>query len=208
MDSNSFVYWLNGFFELSGATTLNEEQVKVIKEHIALVLHKVTPSTVGSPTPPQQTRGPYTFPVYPDPSVPWYKPWEITCVAGDANINMPLSYNPFVDPSRTQVMGTTVNVSEDMVQDLKAFTGVDLNLPTCECHGTGKQEQQSKLTIPPFEVKDSVQPHLCENCVVVCPNVQNKQDHNGRICPLCKVYCKNLDAKDLPIINVKTHLSC
>ena len=182
MTPDQLVYWLNGFFELSGATTLNEEQVKVIKEHIALVLHKVTPSTVGpaTPTPPQQTRGPYTFPAYPDPSVPWYKPWEITCVAGDSNINIPLnhngvvymktdgstvgvgktvvngpdntmqektftdvhiSYNPFVDPSKTQVMGTTVNVSEDMVQDLKAFTGVDLNLPTCECHGTGNQEQ-------------------------------------------------------------------
>ena len=139
MENNptAFIYWLAGFFELSGATTLNEEQVRVIKEHIALVLHKVTPSTVGSgaPTPPQpqQTRGPYTFPVYPDPSMPWYKPWEITCVAGDT----PISYNPFVDPSKTQVMGTTVNVSEDMVH----FTGVDLNLPTCECHGTGNQEQ-------------------------------------------------------------------
>jgi hypothetical protein len=54
MEERDFVYWLNGFFELSGATTLNEEQVKVIKEHIALVLHKVTPSKV-------------------DPSVPWYK---------------------------------------------------------------------------------------------------------------------------------------
>jgi hypothetical protein len=157
MTPEQLVYWLNGFFELSGTTTLNEEQVKVIKEHIALVVHKVTPSTVGSGSP-QQTRGPYTFPVYPDPSVPWY--------------------NPFVDPSKTQMMGA------------------------------GVEEQQSKLTIPPFEVKDSVKPHLCENCVIVCPNAQNKQDHNGRICPLCKVYCKNLDAKDLPIINVKTHLSC
>jgi len=34
------------FFELSGATTLNEDQVKIIKEHIALVMKKVTPSTV------------------------------------------------------------------------------------------------------------------------------------------------------------------
>lgn len=178
MDSNSFVYWLNGFFELSGATTLNEEQVRVIKEHIALVLHKVTPSTVGSgtPTPPQQTRGPYTFPVYPDPSMPWYKPWEITCVAGDT----PISYNPFVDPSKTQVMGTTVNVSEDMVQDLKAFTGVDLNLPTCECHGT-------KLTIPPFE-----------EGITYRKTSEAEQSH----------LCKDLEAKDLPIINLTTCLTC
>ena len=68
MENNptAFIYWLQGFFELSGATSLNEEQVKVIKEHIALVLHKVTPSSVGTDTPPQQTRGPYTFPIYPD----------------------------------------------------------------------------------------------------------------------------------------------
>ena len=42
----NFIYWLNGFFELSGAITLNEQQVKVIKEHMALVMKKVTPSTV------------------------------------------------------------------------------------------------------------------------------------------------------------------
>ena len=147
MNEHDFVFWLNGFFELSGATSLNEEQVKVIKEHIALVLHKVTPSTVGTDTPPQQPRGPYTFPVYPDPSVPWYKPWEITCVAGDANI--PLNtYNPFIDPSQqTQVMGTTVSVSEDMAKDLKAFTGVDLNLPNCDCHGV-KQDQLPIVNVP------------------------------------------------------------
>ena len=185
MIADQLVYWLNGFFELSGATTLNEEQVKVIKEHIALVLHKVTPSTVGPATPtppqPQQTRGPYTFPVYPDPSMPWYKPWEITCVAGDSNINIPLKgFNPFVDPSKTQVMGTTVNVSEDMVQDLKAFTGVDLNLPTCECHGT-------KLTIPPFE-----------EGITYRKTSEAEQSH----------LCKDLEAKDLPIINVTTCLTC
>ena len=187
MNEHDFVYWLNGFFELSGATTLNEEQVRVIKEHIALVLHKVTPSYVGIGAP-QQTRGPNTFPDYPDPSVPWDKPWDITCVAGDANIP-PNTYNPFVDPSQqTQAMGTTVSVSESS--------------------GT-------KLTIPPFNkgqiwrmVEASDQPHLCTECVVICPNSRNEEDHIGRTCPLCKVYCKNLEAKDLPIINVPTHLSC
>lgn len=190
MESNAFIFWLQGFFELSGATTLNEEQVRVIKEHIALVLHKVTPSYVGigAPSQPQQTRGPNTFPVYPDPSVPWDKPWEITCVAGDANI--PLNtYNPFVDPSQqTQAMGTTVSVSESS--------------------GT-------KLTIPPFNkgqiwrmVEASDQPHLCQECIVICPNSQIKEDHDGRVCPLCKVYCKNLKTKDLPILNIPTHMSC
>ena len=44
------MYWLNGFFELSGATTLNEEQVKILKEHLGLVVKKVTPSTLPSNT--------------------------------------------------------------------------------------------------------------------------------------------------------------
>jgi hypothetical protein len=48
MTTEQFTYWLQGFFELSGTATLNEEQVKVIKEHIALVLEKKTPSSVSS----------------------------------------------------------------------------------------------------------------------------------------------------------------
>lgn len=46
MTTEQFTYWIQGFFELSGATALNEEQVKVIKEHIALVLEKKTISSV------------------------------------------------------------------------------------------------------------------------------------------------------------------
>lgn len=50
MNERDFLYWLNGFLELSGSVTLNEKQVRIIKEHIALVMTKVTPSSVGSPT--------------------------------------------------------------------------------------------------------------------------------------------------------------
>ena len=42
MTTEQFTYWLQGYFELSGASTLNEQQVKIIKEHIALVLKKQT----------------------------------------------------------------------------------------------------------------------------------------------------------------------
>lgn len=52
MNERDFLYWLNGFLELSGSVTLNEKQVQVIKEHIALVVTKVTPSFVGSPLAP------------------------------------------------------------------------------------------------------------------------------------------------------------
>lgn len=43
MTAEQFTYWLQGFFELSGATTLNEQQVKVVKDHIALVMKKEPP---------------------------------------------------------------------------------------------------------------------------------------------------------------------
>lgn len=38
-----FVYWLQGSFELGKLTTLDEEQVQEVKNHLALVLEKVTP---------------------------------------------------------------------------------------------------------------------------------------------------------------------
>jgi hypothetical protein len=43
MTAEQFTYWLQGFFELSRTTTLNEQQVKIVKDHIALVLNKATP---------------------------------------------------------------------------------------------------------------------------------------------------------------------
>lgn len=46
MTPENFVYWLNGFFELTGETDLTPEQVKVIKEHLSLTLTKVTPSEI------------------------------------------------------------------------------------------------------------------------------------------------------------------
>ena len=69
-DPKAFVYWLQGFLELSGATTLNEQQVQVVKEHLALVMTKTTPSVV-QPYP--------TYPVYPSNPLPSDKGWEITC---------------------------------------------------------------------------------------------------------------------------------
>ena len=41
-DPKAFVFWLQGFFELSNPSTLDEQQVQIIKEHLALVLQKTT----------------------------------------------------------------------------------------------------------------------------------------------------------------------
>lgn len=43
MNSEQFCYWLQGFFEMTDSKNLSEAQVKMIKEHLALVFQKVTP---------------------------------------------------------------------------------------------------------------------------------------------------------------------
>jgi len=50
MNSLDFVYWLQGFFELSENKKLTKKQVLIIKDHIALVLSKVTPERTGNLT--------------------------------------------------------------------------------------------------------------------------------------------------------------
>lgn len=45
MKSESFVYWLQGFFEVSGATELNAQQTEAVKRHLALVFkHEIDPA--------------------------------------------------------------------------------------------------------------------------------------------------------------------
>lgn len=58
MNAEQFVYWLNGYLELSGAQELNAAQVKSVRDHLALVLHKVTPpGPAPSIPPPVNARG-------------------------------------------------------------------------------------------------------------------------------------------------------
>lgn len=44
MTERDFIYWLQGYLEMSGAKSLDEKQVQIIKDHIGLVLNKVTTS--------------------------------------------------------------------------------------------------------------------------------------------------------------------
>jgi hypothetical protein len=39
MTCENFVFWLNGFFELSGEYKLTEKQVEIIKQHLKLVFY-------------------------------------------------------------------------------------------------------------------------------------------------------------------------
>lgn len=49
MNPIQFCYWCQGFFEISGSDTLTPEQVKIIKNHLALVFkHSIdTPDPTG-----------------------------------------------------------------------------------------------------------------------------------------------------------------
>lgn len=51
MNYRDFVYWLQGFFEISGSKTLTEAQVAMIKQHLGYVFAQPTVSAV--PTQPQ-----------------------------------------------------------------------------------------------------------------------------------------------------------
>lgn len=45
MGSRDFIYWLQGFFEISNAETITEEQTIMIKKHLNLVFkHEIDPS--------------------------------------------------------------------------------------------------------------------------------------------------------------------
>jgi hypothetical protein len=37
MKDRDFIYWLQGFFEIDNPTTINEEQTKMIKDHLQKV---------------------------------------------------------------------------------------------------------------------------------------------------------------------------
>ena len=47
MTPENFVYWLQGFLEIQGPDSINQQQVEIIKDHVALVLKKETPKRQG-----------------------------------------------------------------------------------------------------------------------------------------------------------------
>jgi len=46
MTPEQFVYWLQGFLEVSGASEMNEQQLRIVRDHLELVLSKRTPAYV------------------------------------------------------------------------------------------------------------------------------------------------------------------
>jgi len=50
MTPEQFCYWLQGYMEMSEAEKLDEKQVKIMKDHLALVFMKVTPDYTTTTT--------------------------------------------------------------------------------------------------------------------------------------------------------------
>lgn len=51
MTSVNFCYWLMGFFEISNASVITEEQTDMIKKHLNLVFfHEIDPSYTNDKT--------------------------------------------------------------------------------------------------------------------------------------------------------------
>lgn len=49
MTSRDFVYWLQGFFEISDAETITKEQITIIKNHLNLVFyHEIDPDLTNN----------------------------------------------------------------------------------------------------------------------------------------------------------------
>jgi hypothetical protein len=51
MTSRDFAYWLQGFFEISGATEMTAPQVEQLKKHLHMVFeHEIDPSAGDAKT--------------------------------------------------------------------------------------------------------------------------------------------------------------
>lgn len=69
MTAEQFTYWLQGFMEINDPETLTRRETQIIKDHLALVFKKETPTrtllteqptTLPSTYPPPVTTNPYT----------------------------------------------------------------------------------------------------------------------------------------------------
>jgi hypothetical protein len=64
MTTEQFVYWLNGYLEISKTTQMGPDEIAEVRKHLALVLTKKTaPASTGTLTWPGNT---LTIPAFPD----------------------------------------------------------------------------------------------------------------------------------------------
>jgi hypothetical protein len=105
MSPENFIYWLQGYFEISGNKKLNESQVQVIKDHLKLVFDKQTPNRETSTTIKFCNPSPFISPA--GPFIDLSK-GPVCTASGSANVGLtlndgvaPLTFDQVVSPLTT-----------------------------------------------------------------------------------------------------------
>ncbi len=88
MTQDQFCYWLQGFFEMTKEEKLSKAQIKMIKEHLALVFEKKT-SNLGDFLKPDPYKGPFTAPSDPICKAVWDTSILPTTYCGTGKVTMP-----------------------------------------------------------------------------------------------------------------------
>jgi hypothetical protein len=83
MTAEQFVYWLQGFIEINDPTNITSRETQIIKDHLALVFKKETPTRIGTgygvPNKTEIVTNPY------EKGYPVTNPYTITCTGTDPN---------------------------------------------------------------------------------------------------------------------------
>ena len=83
MTAEQFVYWLQGFMEINDPDTISKSETRVIKDHLALVFDKQTPTRVGTgygvPNKTEIVTNPF------EKGYPTTNPYTVTCTGIDPN---------------------------------------------------------------------------------------------------------------------------
>jgi len=73
MTAEQFVYWLQGYLEISNPSFITKDEIEIIQDHIKLVFDKQTPVRVGTG---------FGYPT----TTPTPNPYTITCTDTTGNI--------------------------------------------------------------------------------------------------------------------------
>ena len=77
MTAEQFVYWLQGFMEINDPDTISKSETRVIKNHLALVFDKQTPTRVGTGVPNKTEIVTNPF----EKGYPTTNPYTVTCTS-------------------------------------------------------------------------------------------------------------------------------
>ena len=83
MTTEQFVYWLQGFMEINDPDRIGPKETQIIKDHLALVFKKETPTRIGTgygvPNKTEIVTNPY------EKGYPTTNPYTVTCTGMDLN---------------------------------------------------------------------------------------------------------------------------